>query len=66
MRETGNSRFIVTDNKGALCGVVTLKDLLGFLSLKLDLEKENWFSEKTKQVNAPQEEMTGRAKETVW
>ncbi|MBN1578859.1 MAG: site-2 protease family protein [Chitinispirillaceae bacterium] len=41
MQKTGNSRFIVTDDKGALCGVVTLKDLLGFLSLKLDLEKEH-------------------------
>ncbi|MBN1757576.1 MAG: site-2 protease family protein, partial [Chitinispirillaceae bacterium] len=58
MRETGNSRLIVTDDKGALCGVVTLKDLLGFLSIKLDLEKENRFSEKSKQVNVRQKELT--------
>lgn len=37
MSQTGNSRFLVTDN-GQLLGVVTLKDLLKFLSLKMDLE----------------------------
>ncbi len=40
MNQTGNSRFLVTDN-GQLLGVVTLKDLLKFLSLKMDLEGEN-------------------------
>ena len=58
MREIGNSRFIVTDDKGALCGVVTHKDLLGSLSLKLDLEKGNRFSKKTERVNVPQKEIT--------
>lgn len=40
MNQTGNSRFLVTDN-GQLLGVVTLKDLLKLLSLKMDLEGEN-------------------------
>jgi Zn-dependent protease/sulfur carrier protein ThiS len=37
MNQTGNSRFLVTDGD-RLVGVVTLKDLLKFLSLKMDLE----------------------------
>lgn len=37
MNKTGNSRLMVADGE-RLLGVVTLKDLLGFLSLKLDLE----------------------------
>jgi Zn-dependent protease len=37
MTRTGNSRLMVLD-RGQLVGVVTLKDLLRFLSLKLDLE----------------------------
>jgi predicted transcriptional regulator len=37
MSKTGNSRLMVADGN-ILLGVITLKDLLGFLSLKLDLE----------------------------
>lgn len=37
MRRTGNSRLIVMD-KNRLVGIVALKDILKFLSLKLDLE----------------------------
>jgi Zn-dependent protease len=37
MNQTGNSRFLVTEGD-RLVGVVTLKDLLKFLSLKMDLE----------------------------
>ena len=39
MQRTGNSRMMVID-QGGLVGVITLKDLLQFLSLKLDLEGE--------------------------
>ena len=39
MQRTGNSRMMVID-QGRLVGVITLKDLLQFLSLKLDLEGE--------------------------
>jgi Zn-dependent protease/predicted transcriptional regulator len=38
MNRTGKSRFLVTDH-GRLIGVVTLKDMLKFLSLKIDLEE---------------------------
>jgi len=37
MSQTGNSRLLVVD-QGKLVGIVSLKDLLRFLSLKLDLE----------------------------
>lgn len=37
MNRSGNSRLMVTEN-GRLVGIVALKDLLGFLSIKLDLE----------------------------
>ncbi|WP_138381143.1 site-2 protease family protein [Luteithermobacter gelatinilyticus] len=37
MRKTGNSRLLVTD-RGRLVGIVVLKDLLEFLTLKIDLE----------------------------
>ncbi|MBN1685674.1 MAG: site-2 protease family protein [Spirochaetales bacterium] len=37
MNKTGNSRLLVTEN-GDLAGILSLKDLLKFLSLKLDLE----------------------------
>jgi CBS domain-containing protein len=37
MHQTGNGRLLVTEN-GALVGIVTLKDMLKFLSIKLDLE----------------------------
>ena len=40
MTRTGNSRLMVLDGS-RLAGVVSLKDLLAFLSLKLDLEGEN-------------------------
>jgi Zn-dependent protease/CBS domain-containing protein len=39
MNRTGNSRLMVVDNN-RLLGVVTLKDMLKFLSLKIDLESE--------------------------
>jgi Zn-dependent protease/predicted transcriptional regulator len=38
MNRTQNSRLLVTE-RGQLVGVVTLKDMLRFLSLKLDLEE---------------------------
>ncbi|MEJ2705946.1 MAG: CBS domain-containing protein, partial [Sedimentisphaerales bacterium] len=38
MNRTGKSRFMVIDH-GHLVGVVTLKDMLKFLSLKIDLEE---------------------------
>lgn len=37
MNQTGNSRLLVVDNN-QLVGIVTLKDMLKFLSLKIDLE----------------------------
>lgn len=39
MHKTGNSRLLVIEN-GKLTGIIALKDLLRFLSLKLDLEEE--------------------------
>jgi predicted transcriptional regulator len=39
MHRTGNSRLMVVDNN-RLLGIVTLKDMLKFLSLKIDLESE--------------------------
>ncbi|MBD3319843.1 MAG: CBS domain-containing protein, partial [Chitinivibrionales bacterium] len=38
MHKTGNSRMIVTGGNGTLKGIITIKDLMGFLSAKLDLE----------------------------
>ncbi len=38
MQRTGNSRLMVTRD-GELLGIVTLKDLLNYLSMKFDLEK---------------------------
>ena len=35
-----NSRLMVVDKQGELVGILALKDLLQFLSLKLDLEGE--------------------------
>jgi Zn-dependent protease/CBS domain-containing protein len=43
MNKTGNSRLMVVDN-GILKGIVTLKDMLKFLSLKLDLEDHEKFN----------------------
>ena len=37
MRRTGNSRLMVVEN-GKLVGIIALKDMLDFLSLKIDLE----------------------------
>lgn len=39
MHQNGISRLMVTDGK-RLAGIVTLKDLLKFLSIKMDLEQE--------------------------
>jgi Zn-dependent protease/predicted transcriptional regulator len=39
MNKTGNSRLMVTE-QNRLVGVVTLKDMLKFLSMKIDLEEE--------------------------
>jgi Zn-dependent protease/CBS domain-containing protein len=39
MNQTGNSRLMVVD-RGKLVGVITLKDILRFLSVKVDLEGE--------------------------
>jgi len=39
MNRSGNSRLIVTEN-GQLAGIITLKDMLDFFSLKIDLEGE--------------------------
>lgn len=38
MQRTGNSRLMVTEN-GQLVGIVTLKDMLKLLALKIDLEE---------------------------
>jgi signal-transduction protein with cAMP-binding, CBS, and nucleotidyltransferase domain len=38
MQRTGVSRLPVVDDLGQLVGIVTLKDLLRFLRLKLELE----------------------------
>jgi Zn-dependent protease len=38
MRKSGNGRFIVLDDSDKLAGVLTLKDLLEFISLKTQLE----------------------------
>ncbi|MBN2316265.1 MAG: site-2 protease family protein [Sedimentisphaerales bacterium] len=39
MNKTGNSRLLVTE-QNKLVGIVTLKDMLKFLSMKIDLEQE--------------------------
>jgi CBS domain-containing protein len=39
MRNAGRTRLMVVDD-GRLAGVLTLRDLLGFLALKIDLESE--------------------------
>lgn len=39
MTRTGNSRWLVTQNN-QLVGVITLKDLMKFISLKMDLESD--------------------------
>jgi Zn-dependent protease/CBS domain-containing protein len=40
MNQTGASRLLVVDKDGDLAGIVTLKDLLEFLSLKVELEEK--------------------------
>ena len=40
IHNTKNSRLMVVDKQGELVGILALKDLLQFLSLKLDLEGE--------------------------
>ncbi len=40
MNKTGNSRLLVVDKEDNLAGVLTAKDLIGFLSLKFDLEED--------------------------
>jgi len=39
MNRSGESRMMVVDD-GELAGVITLKDLLGFLSMKIEMEEE--------------------------
>jgi len=46
MNRTGNSRFLVVEGD-RLVGIVTLKDLLKFLSLKMDLEGDGDQAEST-------------------
>ncbi|HAS53337.1 MAG TPA: site-2 protease family protein [Nitrospiraceae bacterium] len=41
MNRTGNSRLMVVEN-GRLAGIISLKDIMGFLSMKMDLESEEW------------------------
>ncbi|MGE3804670.1 MAG: site-2 protease family protein [Gemmataceae bacterium] len=41
MQQTGSSRLLVTDRQAHLVGIVSLKDLMRFLSLKLELEEGN-------------------------
>lgn len=54
MNKSGNSRLIVTED-GVLKGVVTLKDMLKFLSMKLDFEGEEVNQiDKLEQQIAPQ------------
>jgi len=38
MQKTGRSRLIVADG-GKLAGVIALKDIMGYIALKLDLEE---------------------------
>lgn len=42
MNKTGNSRLLVVDGQDILAGIITIKDLLSFLSLKFDLEEDNF------------------------
>ncbi|RPJ02056.1 MAG: site-2 protease family protein [Candidatus Aminicenantes bacterium] len=39
MQKTGRSRLVVADG-GMLAGVIALKDIMGYIALKLDLEEE--------------------------
>lgn len=40
MNRTGTSRLLVVDEQGNLQGILSLKDLMGFISLKVELEEE--------------------------
>ncbi|MFO7975449.1 MAG: site-2 protease family protein [Candidatus Hydrogenedentota bacterium] len=44
MSKTGNSRLLVVEGE-QLVGIITLKDILSFLSLKMDLEEGEEFAE---------------------
>jgi CBS domain-containing protein len=44
MHRTGNSRLIVVESD-RLVGIIALKDLLDFLSLKMDLEGQKEYEE---------------------
>lgn len=41
MNRTGNNRLMVVDNGGKLLGMVAMRDLLKFLTLKIDLDGES-------------------------
>jgi Zn-dependent protease len=53
MQRTDNSRLMVIDHYGMLVGILTLRDLLGFLSVKIDLdgkEQKNIFDDIKRKV----------------
>lgn len=52
MNREGVSRFLVTDH-GHLEGIVTLRDLFGFISVKMDLEGEDLPSERGRASRTP-------------
>ncbi|MEX2671120.1 MAG: site-2 protease family protein [Phycisphaeraceae bacterium] len=41
MSQTGASRLLVVDREGKLQGILALKDLMGFISMKVELEDES-------------------------
>jgi Zn-dependent protease/CBS domain-containing protein len=41
MRRSGNSRLLVVDGEGKLRGVLSLKDLMSYLSLRMDVESDD-------------------------
>ncbi len=56
MNSTGNSRLLVIDDD-ALVGIITLKDMLSFLSLKIDLEGNDTFDNLETQKEKLNEEL---------
>jgi Zn-dependent protease len=53
MQQTANSRLMVIDHFGILVGILTLRDLLGFLSVKIDLdgkEQKNIFDDIKREI----------------
>jgi Zn-dependent protease len=58
MQRTGQTRLLVIDH-GKLIGIVTLKDLLAFLSLKLDLEGEEAGPRRPAKVPAANGQLNG-------